>query len=279
MAIQTNDPESNSAQGKMRSRRDFINKAAGGMVLLGAAGTGTFAAGAQNNNSATADGRKLKIVISGGHPGDPEYGCGGTIAGFTAAGHEVVLLYLNRGEAGIAGKSYIEAGRIRTAEAMQACKILGARAAFASQTDGQAVVDAAHYKEFEELLEKEDPDIIFTQWPVDNHPDHRAVASLVYNSWQKLKKSRSANPPVLYYYEVSNGEDTLMFTPNYYIDITEAEPLKKKACLAHASQAPEKFYPLQDQVSRFRGLESGCTLAEAFIMQVHSMKSGDLLPT
>ncbi len=40
--------------------------------------------------------------------------------------------------------------------------------------------------------------------------------------------------------------------------------------LAHASQSPEKFYPLQEQVSMFRGLESGCKLAEAFIIQVHT---------
>ncbi|MES2222865.1 MAG: hypothetical protein V4587_18085, partial [Acidobacteriota bacterium] len=41
--------------------------------------------------------RKLKIIVTGGHPGDPEYGCGGTVARFAALGHEVVLLYLNDG--------------------------------------------------------------------------------------------------------------------------------------------------------------------------------------
>jgi N-acetylglucosamine malate deacetylase 1 len=28
----------------------------------------------------------LKIMVTGGHPGDPEYGCGGTVARFTALG-------------------------------------------------------------------------------------------------------------------------------------------------------------------------------------------------
>lgn len=36
--------------------------------------------------------RKLKVVVTGGHPGDPEYGCGGTVARFVGAEHEVVLL-------------------------------------------------------------------------------------------------------------------------------------------------------------------------------------------
>ncbi len=38
--------------------------------------------------------KKLKVIVTGGHPGDPEYGCGGTVARLTALGHEVVLLYL-----------------------------------------------------------------------------------------------------------------------------------------------------------------------------------------
>ena len=59
--------------------------------------------------------RKLHVVVTGGHPGDPEYGCGGTIARYTDLGHDVALLYLNRGEGGIQGKPPAEVGAIRTA--------------------------------------------------------------------------------------------------------------------------------------------------------------------
>jgi phosphodiesterase/alkaline phosphatase D-like protein len=38
--------------------------------------------------AASEPARKLKFVVTGGHPGDPEYGCGGTIARLTAMGHE-----------------------------------------------------------------------------------------------------------------------------------------------------------------------------------------------
>jgi LmbE family N-acetylglucosaminyl deacetylase len=188
-------------------------------------------------------------------------------------GHEAVLLYLNRGEAGIYGKSAAEAAKIRTAEAMHACEILNARAVFATQIDGQSIVDAARYKEFYEILAEEQPDFIFTQWPIDNHSDHRALSTLVYNAWMRLKESKSSNQPVLYYYEVSNGEDTLMFSPTNYVDITALESRKQKACFAHASQSPEKFYSLQEQVSGFRGLECGCKLAESFILHVQSNTS------
>jgi LmbE family N-acetylglucosaminyl deacetylase len=37
------------------------------------------------------------VVIAGAHPDDPETGCGGTIAGLSDVGHEVVILYLTSG--------------------------------------------------------------------------------------------------------------------------------------------------------------------------------------
>jgi N-acetylglucosamine malate deacetylase 1 len=270
MSIGSKDTSGRTSTGKIRSRRDFIDQTIGGIAFLGAYGDGTLTGVAQQNSGGKTAAGKLKIVVTGGHPGDPEYGCGGTMARYADLGHEVVSLYLNRGEAGINGKSAAEAAKIRTSEALHACEILKTRAVFATQIDGQSVVDETHYKEFCEILKEEHPDIIFTQWPIDNHPDHRALTTLVYNSWLRLRESMSSGQPVLYFYEVSNGEDTLMFSPTCYVDITSMESRKQKACFAHASQSPEKFYSLQEQVSRFRGLECGCKLAEAFILHVWS---------
>src|SRR5450759_1061518 len=78
----------------------------------------------------------LKIVCVGGHPDDPESGCGGTLARYAALGHSVTVIYLTRGEAGIPGKSHDEAAAIRSAECVASCKILGAKPVFAGQIDG-----------------------------------------------------------------------------------------------------------------------------------------------
>lgn len=209
--------------------------------------------------------RRLKVIVAGGHPGDPEYGCGGTIARFTDRGDDVALLYLNRGQGGIQGKSPEQAAAIRTAEATKACHILKARPIFASQIDGAAVIDAAHYDEFRRIFEAERPDVVLTQWPIDGHRDHRGTSTLCLDAWLRLRKSFA-----LYYYEVSNGEDTLMFAPTHYVDISAVEPRKRAACYAHASQSPDRFYALQSEVARFRGVESGFTQAEAFIRQTGS---------
>src|SRR5947209_5414403 len=100
----------------------------------------------------------LKIVVAGGHPGDPECGCAGAVARYTQAGHEVVLLYLNRGEGYCGDAALDQCADIRTGEAGKACGILKARAIFADQYDGRAVVDAAHYEAFAKLVAAENPD-------------------------------------------------------------------------------------------------------------------------
>lgn len=218
----------------------------------------TKLAAAQDSGVAHEANRKLKVIVAGGHPGDPEYGCGGTIARYSNLGHDVVLFYLNQGEAN-------DKERVRVVEAKSACEILKARPLFAGQVDGKAVVDQVQYEKFHQLLRAEQPDVVFIHWPIDNHADHRAMSLLVYEAWLRMRKAFA-----LYYYEVSNGEDTVQFTPTHYVNITETEARKRTACYAHASQAPEKFYALQESVTKMRGYESGCRHAEGFIRHVQS---------
>ncbi len=236
-------------------------------VLLGvariapgvAAGAAAVKAAAITPAGAAEPGRKLKVIVTGGHPGDPEYGCGGTIARFTALSHEVVLLYLND------GAWPPTPAPTRIAEASKACTILKARPAYAGQVNGHAVVDNEHYETYQKIIELEKPDAVLNQWPLDNHRDHRAISMLTYDAWRQ-----SGRRFALYYYEVSDGEDTLQFAPTEFVDISETEPLKRAACYAHASQTPDRYYELQDSVARFRGLQSGYQRAEAFIRQVQN---------
>ncbi|MBU6398912.1 MAG: PIG-L family deacetylase [Verrucomicrobia bacterium] len=238
---------------------------AGGGLLATSLATGLPPAGAaeEAGESVPAPRRQFRIVVTGGHPGDPEYGCGGTIARLTALGHAVTLLYLNRGDPAETPGDTRPFPRVQ--EATRACEILKARPVFAGQVDGKAVVDPGHYERFRRLLATESPDAVFTHWPIDNHADHRAMFTLVYDAWRRLGKSFA-----LFYYEVSNGEDTLQFAPTDYVNITATEPVKRRACYAHASQNPDHFYNLQETIARVRGIESGQRYAEAFLRGLQS---------
>ena len=235
------------------NRRQMLK---GTVALAGAAGAGVVT---QKPGDAAQPLRKMKIVVTGGHPGDPEYGCGGMIARLTAQGQEVVLLYLNDG-------AWETSAAVRMAEAKKACEILKARPVYAGQTNGHAIVDGAHYDAFQKIIAAENPDAVFIHWFIDNHSDHRAIANLAYEVWNRLKRRFA-----LYYYEVSDGEDTMQFpTPTHYVDITSVADIKKAACYAHASQNPDFFYGLQDSVAVFRGFGCGSKRAEAYVMQTGS---------
>jgi hypothetical protein len=100
------------------ARRDFLKLSAlafGGIAL---APMGTVAkTSPQIAGIPQAGDKPLQIICLGGHPGDPEFGCGGTMAKYSDAGHKVTFLYITRGEASDPGKTYEQMAALRTAEA------------------------------------------------------------------------------------------------------------------------------------------------------------------
>jgi len=223
-------------------------------------------ASAFGNGSITSLEKKMKIVVLGAHPDDPETMCGGAMAVYSNLGHEVVSAYLTRGEAGIEGKSHDASAKIRTAEALTACGILKARPEFMGQVDGSCEITKERYSQVFNFLEKEEPDIILTHWPIDTHRDHRICSILVYDAWLELG-CKSA----LYFGEVMSGHQTQNFAPTDYVDITGVIKQKHKSCFAHVSQKIEETYPEHHgKMEIFRGMEFGCNYAEAFVRHVQS---------
>jgi LmbE family N-acetylglucosaminyl deacetylase len=149
----------------------------------------------------------LKVVCVGGHPDDPESGCGGTLALYAAQGHRVSIVYLTRGERGIPGRSESEAAAIRTAEAEAACGILGAKPVFAGQIDGATELTRTRVEALGAILDAESPDVVFTHWPIDTHMDHQVASLLTIRAY--VAKSRGFP---LYCFEVNSGSQTMGFT-------------------------------------------------------------------
>src|SRR5215475_8237270 len=143
------------------SRREVLARAWGAVPLFAFRDSLLRAAWQSHAEPSKSEKAKLKVMVTGGHPGDPECGCGGTILRYSDAGHDVVLTYLNSGQAFCSddtGKK--NCGEIRTAEARKACGILRARLLFAGQFDGKAIVDTEHYDAFKELFDAERPDVV-----------------------------------------------------------------------------------------------------------------------
>ncbi len=236
------------------NRRDML-KTSGALAGTSLFGLNLFA------EDGKSEGKSRKALIIGAHPDDPETGCGGTMIRLKEAGYEVVSVYMTKGERGIQGKSLDEAAAIRVPEATAACKILGARPIFMTQIDGDAIINKERYVEMRELIAAEKPDIVFTHWPIDSHPDHRVCSLLVYDAWRRLGFSFE-----LYYFEVMSGVQTQLFHPTDWVDITSAAQKKREASLCHVSQGIEEVYDnWHVPMEKFRGLELRCSRAEAFI--------------
>jgi LmbE family N-acetylglucosaminyl deacetylase len=205
-----------------------------------------------------------KVLVIGAHPDDPESMCAGTMLKLKAMGAEVVAVYLTSGEAGIVGKTHEQARTIRQAEARKACEVLGVRAVFLTQIDGNAEVNKERYAEMKALIEAEQPDMVITHWPIDSHRDHRVCSILVYDAWRMTGRNFD-----LYYSEVMTGMQTQNFTPALWVDITSYRDKKIQAYLCHESQELEgavKEY--HDTMERMRGMECQAKYAEAFVQQL-----------
>lgn len=209
--------------------------------------------------SARPDAR-LRVLCVGGHPDDPESGCGGTLARYAALGHAVTILYFTRGERGIDGKSLDEAARIRSAESESACRILGAEPKFFGQIDGATEVTHAHVDAMSRFFSTAQPDIVFTHWPVDTHMDHQVASILTIRAWMGDRAAR------LYFFEVNAGSQTQGFPANTYVDISSVVEQKKTALFAHVSQDGRGIWKEHHEImAQWRGREAGVAAAEAFV--------------
>ncbi|HEU0064986.1 MAG TPA: PIG-L deacetylase family protein [Flavisolibacter sp.] len=242
------------------SRRNFVKKSLGSLGFI----TLPAILHPQTNTQF----KKSKIVVVGGHPDDPECGCGGTVARLSGMGHDVTLMYFTNGDEGINGKSNEEAAEIRKKESIESCKVLGARPVFVGQVDGETVLGNPEMAKFEKILYEEKPEIVFTHWPIDSHKDHQLASVLTIQSWMEAQEKFS-----LYFYEVCTGNQSFGFHPTDYVDISDFEEHKIRALACHASQdivvngkyTKNMIDCGHPAMQEFRGRELGVRAAEAFI--------------
>jgi len=214
--------------------------------------------------------KKLKVLVFGGHPDDPESGAGGLIATLTGLGHEVILAYGTsfRGDRQLFGRPEAE---VRRAEASAACKVLGATPKFFPYAHEKLVADEATARAVSAWLAEVKPDIVVTHWPLDTHENHHSVSSLV---WQCYQRKGGWN---LYFFEVMTDQQTIAFKPELYLDIKPVRDIKRRSLEEHKSQDPARIWAFHERMHRRRGAECGTEFAEAYSL-VEAKQGCPLLP-
>jgi LmbE family N-acetylglucosaminyl deacetylase len=107
------------------------------------------------------------IMILAPHQDDEVLGCGGTILRYLEYGAEVEIVYITDGRYGAADSK----NGIRRAEAQEAWERFNVNQIFLDYEDSHISEEAI--QKIKELLQEFKPEIVFTPWPLDNHPDHK----------------------------------------------------------------------------------------------------------
>ncbi len=211
------------------------------------------------------------------HPDDPEVGCGGSLARWTAAGTEVHLVIANRGDKGSSDPATDpdELARHRAEEVAAAATVLClAGVEHLGYPDGEVDNDAPLRARLIELVRRHRPDALVAPDPTAvffgdsyvNHRDHRQLG------WAVLDSLVPAASP-LYVPEAGPAHQvglvllTGTLEPDAWIDIADTLERKVRAVACHQSRVgedPALVAELLEHRAIEEGRRSGLTHAEAF---------------
>lgn len=129
------------------------------------------------------NGERLRVLVIGAHPDDPDISCGGTAVLWAAAGHVVKFVSTTSGDTGHHAIGGIELARRRQAEARASAAVAGiAEYQVLDNHTGELEPNVANRRALIRLIREFAPDLVLSHRPNDYHPDHRATGQLVMDS-------------------------------------------------------------------------------------------------
>lgn len=226
----------------------------------------------------------VRILCVAAHPDDLDFGCAGTVATLTDAGHEVAYCLVTDGQAGGFDNSISreQMAQIRRVEQTRAAKVVGVEQLhFLGFQDGAVVPSLDLRRAISKIIRLVKPHRVLTQSPVRNleriygsHPDHLATGEATLSAVYPDSRNEFAFPELLTdggLVPHSVPETWLIGGPksNHYVDITDTFDRKVEALLCHESQMqnpdglPGMIRSWGERVAMEGGVGSG-RLAEGF---------------
>lgn len=217
-----------------------------------------------------------RVLVFSPHFDDEAIGCGGTIARHAAAGDELMVVYMTRGNCGslLTGMDSDASGQVRRAEAERAARVLGVtKIMYLDLDEGFITYDAEVIKRIIVLIREFKPQFVYAPHAEENLNDHQVTSQLVhtgvfYASWKVFPDlgSEAHLTRETRYYEVW----TPLAAPNLFVNISGQARIKEKAILCYESQVAD--VPYQRAIlglNRYRGLmmAGGVEYAEAFLVK------------
>ncbi len=191
-----------------------------------------------------ADSDKLRIIVIGAHPDDPEL-VGVTMMKFVQAGHKVRMVSMTNGNAGHFSEGGGPLAQRRYLETRCSSAVSGVEYIVLDNDDGKLMPTLENRNKVIAQIREFKADIVISHRPNDYHPDHRNTGLLVRDaaymvtvpnivpSVPHLRK----NPLFMYMYDRFTVPNP--FEPEIVVDISDDMDKKVDMYDCHVSQMYE----------------------------------------
>ena len=217
---------------------------------------------------------KLDAIAIGAHPDDIELYVGGTLIKLAALGHRTGVVDMVRGELGTRGTP-----RLRAREAAASAKVLGISVRENLKLkDGQIFDTPEARLRVVKVLRKYRPELVFTHYWDDKHPDHVYTSRIVTQACYlaglaKIETGQERfRPNKIFYFQLP-----YQVHPSFFVDVSAHFARKMEALRCFKSQLfdpdsvePEtylsvpQFLSAHESMERYYGKLIQTDFAEAF---------------
>ena len=211
--------------------------------------------------------KKKNIIALSPHADDVEIAMGGTIAKYVNEGHNVTIITAILPKENIVGNIDDFMSKNRRKEQEEAAKILGTNLEILDLNPYDFNCNRKYIKLFDQIIQKYNPDIIFSCWEHDTHQDHKNLANILFAVTRKNNISIN-----MYEAMLPGGLNTHSFNPQYFVNISKYVDVKTEAIKAYKSVFEKKkntYSKYFDSIvgrAKFRGEVIGVDYAEAFVV-------------
>lgn len=214
---------------------------------------------------------KKRVLVVAPHPDDEVLGAGGTIAKYSAQGHEVFVLIISGHLPPIySRKAYEET----VSEAYSAFSVLGVEKSEFLEIPATMIGDQPLHEvngRISKVVSDFNPQIVLCPYP-DRHIDHRLVFDSVMVATRPVGVGRDIEILAAYetlsetHWNAPHIEPN--FTPNWVVDISDYIDAKLAALKCYESQITDFPGPRSieavESLAKFRGTQAGFGYGEGF---------------
>ncbi len=206
---------------------------------------------------------EVKALFIGAHIDECENGCGGMARLLVNAGVHVKFLNV---ATFLHDPPAPDVQAAATAQSDAAAKVLGVEKEISPNEERAAlwVADAEKIASIRQKIEEYAPDLLFIQWPRDNHVEHMEVARASYHAL--VQAACHIKVKEVYAFEAGVLQTFQYFVPDFAVNIDSVMPTVEESLMCFSQNRANGKGLCEDKrtVAHLRGMNHGCQYAEAY---------------